>query len=134
MEEKMIEIDYIEKVIKEGYALTDEVIAKHLKKNHINYVCRKGCSICCENMELPVLMFEMIAIRSYIKKLNDYELKNGLIDNIKKFDHHQPECPFLIKKLVEFMKYVLLYVGYFICKIKNVSLVKIGKAVLKILY
>jgi len=95
----MMEIDYIEKIIKDGHALTDEVIAKHLKENHISYICRKGCSICCENMELPVLIFEMVAIRAYIKRLNNSELKNELINNIKKFDRHQHECPFLVNKI-----------------------------------
>jgi Fe-S-cluster containining protein len=95
----MMEIDCIEKIVKEGYALTDEVIAKQLSEKQIKVVCCKGCSICCENMELLVLTFEIAVIGSYIKKLGDSEIKKGLIDNIKNFNHLQHECPFLVNKI-----------------------------------
>lgn len=94
-----MDIDFIEIVIKEAYDLTDKAIEKNVKENNVNFVCCKGCSICCEDMELPILNFEMLVIQNYIKNLCNSEIKDGLINSINVFNNRQHGCPFLVNKI-----------------------------------
>jgi Fe-S-cluster containining protein len=94
-----MDIDLVEKLLREVYALIDEVITNHFKEHNITLICSKGCSICCKNTELPVLDIEMRLIKKYIKTMINSPIIDGLLKNIKYFDKNKLCCPFLVNKI-----------------------------------
>jgi len=100
--EKQMEIkpiDEIEKIVKKVYALTDAAIEKQLKEKNLTHVCSKGCSACCESMDLSVMLYEMDIIKNFIKNMEDGKLKNSLINKMKISNYNTETCPFLIDNI-----------------------------------
>ncbi|HRY91139.1 MAG TPA: YkgJ family cysteine cluster protein [Candidatus Gracilibacteria bacterium] len=83
-----------------AFELTDKTVQEQLATSGLKekVACRKGCSACCEQPELPILNAEIETIGDHIKNRIGRELRRKILKKVERQKPSSMACPFLIDK------------------------------------
>lgn len=77
---------------------TDKTVQEQISSCPNKIACHKGCSTCCENTEVPILIAEIETISWYIsERINNVE-RNLLRLRMAEYRKDKTDCPFLTEK------------------------------------
>jgi Fe-S-cluster containining protein len=80
------------------FELTDQTMREQMQAQGVEHkiACKKGCSVCCKNVEMPILSAEIETIGWHIKNRVGRELRRKILNKVDKQKPNSVACPFVI--------------------------------------